>query len=356
MALGDMAMRFAGVRAWFWRTGRVCPVDGRRNRVSALVGVLSWGYLAFTLGLAALLWLVGDLWWPATLLTFGPRWISLLPLPLLVPPAVLFRPTGLAPLVLGGAVSIGPVMGICIAWPHSGAAEPDALGAPIRFLTCNVGGGADIEELLDYVLAEDPDVITLMESGRDLPLPREGDGDWQVRRVGGIFVASRYAIVATETLRSEQLASWHHPALRCTLRTPQGDVEVTAVHLATPREGLEAVLHSLWRGIPEMKRITALRWTESELASELAKSTGPSLVAGDFNMPVDSAIYRRYWSGWQNALSLAGFGFCQTKFTGHFGARIDHILANDDWQVMSARVGPHIGGDHRPVVAELRRR
>jgi endonuclease/exonuclease/phosphatase (EEP) superfamily protein YafD len=70
-------------------------------------------------------------------------------------------------------------------------------------------------------------------------------------------------------------------------------------------------------------------------------------------MPVDSAIYRRYWSAWQNAFSTAGLGFGYTKYTRRWGIRIDHVLAGDEWRVLEARVGPDLGGDHRPVVVKL---
>jgi endonuclease/exonuclease/phosphatase (EEP) superfamily protein YafD len=34
--------------------------------------------------------------------------------------------------------------------------------------------------------------------------------------------------------------------------------------------------------------------------------------------------------------------------------RIDHVLAGPGWEVLRAFVGPGLGGDHRPVVADLR--
>ena len=45
------------------------------------------------------------------------------------------------------------------------------------------------------------------------------------------------------------------------------------------------------------------------------ESTAPFLIAGDFNMPADSTIYRRCWSTFTNVFSGAGFGFGHTKFT-----------------------------------------
>ena len=103
-----------------------------------------------------------------------------------------------------------------------------------------------------------------------------------------------------------------------------------------------------------MKQMTEDRRSESEMARQLAaESIGPVIVAGDFNMPVDSALYERYWSGLQNAFSIAGLGYGQTKFTRFYGIRIDHVLASREWQILTARVGPNLGGDHRPLVVDL---
>jgi endonuclease/exonuclease/phosphatase (EEP) superfamily protein YafD len=77
------------------------------------------------------------------------------------------------------------------------------------------------------------------------------------------------------------------------------------------------------------------------------------VIAGDFNMPTDSDIYQLYWSSYTNAFSAAGLGFGYTKFTRWHGIRIDHILAGPGWRCRRSWVGPDVGSDHRPVLAEL---
>jgi endonuclease/exonuclease/phosphatase (EEP) superfamily protein YafD len=106
-----------------------------------------------------------------------------------------------------------------------------------------------------------------------------------------------------------------------------------------------------------MDQTTADRRLESELASQMAAEVeGPIVIAGDFNMPVESAIYQQYWSNWENAFSSAGLGYGHTKFTRFFGARIDHVLVNREWDVLAARIGPNLGGDHRPLFVDLQLR
>jgi vancomycin resistance protein VanJ len=118
------------------------------------------------------------------------------------------------------------------------------------------------------------------------------------------------------------------------------------------REGLVAVRH---RDLGDFHANIVEREWESELARGWAtRAAGPLLVAGDFNMPVESAIYRRYWSGFENAFSTAGNGYGSTKHTRLFGTRIDHVLAAPGLECVNAFVGPDAGSDHRPLVADYR--
>ena len=81
-----------------------------------ITAVLGWSYLALVIAALALLWLAGDRWWVATLLTFGPRWVILAPLSTLVPLALFFHRRALAPLAAGAGLVAGPLMGLCAPW------------------------------------------------------------------------------------------------------------------------------------------------------------------------------------------------------------------------------------------------
>jgi endonuclease/exonuclease/phosphatase (EEP) superfamily protein YafD len=82
---------------------------------------------------------------------------------------------------------------------------------------------------------------------------------------------------------------------------------------------------------------------------------GPLLIAGDSNLPVESAIQRSSWGDFMNAFSTCGRGFGHTKATRLFGIRIDHILTSRHWRCIRATVldSPY-GGDHAPLVVDLR--
>ena len=82
------------------------------------------------------------------------------------------------------------------------------------------------------------------------------------------------------------------------------------------------------------------------------------IVMGDFNMPVESTIYRRCWPRLADAFSTSGWGFGFTKTSEKrgwsYGARIDHVLFSPPWRCLRCWVGGEIGSDHLPLVAEFR--
>jgi endonuclease/exonuclease/phosphatase (EEP) superfamily protein YafD len=82
------------------------------------------------------------------------------------------------------------------------------------------------------------------------------------------------------------------------------------------------------------------------------------IVAGDFNMPRESSIFRRDWTAWNNAFGRTGLGFGFTKISQfgplRYGTRIDHVLYHEAWTCVGAWVGGEVGSDHLPLVAEFR--
>src|SRR5262249_50084950 len=132
----------------------------RRPWARFLVLVACWLYLAALCGVWLLLALAADRWWPATLLMYGPRWTSLLPLVVLVPASLLWRRRALAVLAAALLVAGGPVMGLAVPWRAWLPGPPPR--ARLRVLTCNVHGHELRPEELAMLLADtDPDLVAL---------------------------------------------------------------------------------------------------------------------------------------------------------------------------------------------------
>ena len=101
-----------------------------------VVAACSWLYLFTVLGLWALL-AAADLWWPATLFLFSPRWLLALPPVLLLPAAAALRRRALLPVLGGLLLVLGPVMGFSIPWRRS-CCRPSPRQNTSASLTCNM--------------------------------------------------------------------------------------------------------------------------------------------------------------------------------------------------------------------------
>jgi vancomycin resistance protein VanJ len=322
-----------------------------------------WLYLAAVLGVWLLLRLGGDRWWFPTVILFGPRWLCALPLAVLVPAAMLKRRRLLWVLCAAAIVVLVPVLGFCLPWARLTAAS----GPSLRVLTCNVKGKcADnlaLDELIGTVL---PDVVALQGCWGEVRV--SWPTGWHVCQEGALVVASRYPL-----RRHAANHLWQRPGhwprtdvMHCTVQSPEGDVEFCSIHLLSLHEGLEAVLdrRTLLRpsdGPALAAEIEQRRQQSADAEGWIRGLSDTPILAGDFNMPVDSAIYRRYWAGYRNAFSDAGLGFGYTEWPRirrlssglFFGIRIDHVLTGSGWRCRRCWVGPDVGSDHLPLVADL---
>jgi vancomycin resistance protein VanJ len=341
----------------FWRhvaAARRVSAPGEPRSRRGVRSVVTWCsglYVAAVLVSWALLVVAADRWWPVTFLLFGPRWVLAVPLVFLVPAAVLLRRRLLWALFPIGLVVLGPVMGFCVPFPSF--LDQQRPLVRIRVLTCNTDGSHLDAAALNLLLLETyPDVVALQEwDGHADEVVFDKD-HWQVRRGKGLCFASRHPIRSTEAI--SDAPGWRDIIARYDVETPTGVLHFFDIHLATPREGIEAVIHERGAGIAELHANLEERQEESIRASAWARrSRGMVLLAGDFNMPVDSAIYWENWARFSDAFSAVGLGFGHTKFTRWWGIRIDHILAGPGWRCHRCWVGPDVGSDHRPVIADL---
>lgn len=294
----------------------------------------------------------GDVFpWP-TVLVFGPRWVVAVPLLTLVPAAAAARSRFAGVLLLAsGVVVAGPVTGGEFGGLSAGPVEDGA--ARLRVLTCNTQGSALDGGRFARLLAEvRPDVVLVQEVEPSGGLPWLPDG-WHAASAGnGVAVASRFPTNLLSALGPDELGM---PGAcgRFALRTPAGELAVVNLHLPTPRDGLEAVRHRP-TDLGPLRAVIAGRDRASAAASVWAAAADEmTLVGGDFNMPVESRIYARDWGGLANAFTAAGSGWGYTKWTRWFGVRIDHVLYSPPWVCRAAWVGPDVGSDHRPLLADL---
>jgi vancomycin resistance protein VanJ len=339
--------------------GEANAVQTQRWRwTSTAVAVCIWLYVAALLAVWLLLWFAGDRWWFATVILFGPRWVCALPLVVLAPAAGLVQRRLLWALAGAAIMVVGPIMGFCIPWARLKTAD----GPTLRVLTCNLKGRCTDNAALDKLIAEaKPDIIALQGCWMELRI-RWPEG-WHVCQVADYVLASHYPIVHPGTDHSWQFpGGWSRmDIVRYVVQTSSRDIDVCSVHLLSPHLGLEAVLDrkTLLRPSdgPILDAEIDQRRDESEEIQGLIRNLASPILAGDFNLPVDSTIYRQYWAGFRNGYSDAGWGFGYTEWPqirGRlFGIRIDHVLTGPGWRCHRCWVGPDVGSDHLPLLADL---
>jgi len=336
---------------------------GETQQAGCLASAVAWLTWLYVAGLVAV-WMAlrfgGDDWWLATLMLFGPRWVYVLPMLVLIPAVLCVRRRLIFPLVIGLVILLWPIMGMCLPWRSWSKSD----GKPLRVMTFNVQLDAvGQRKLLALLERVEPDIVAVQECGRrEISWPR----GWDSTRVGRLEIGSRYPLRDRRVSRRRDPSSRNPTvnALAAVVETPRGDATLVNVHLRTPRRGIEPMLEGGGPAAPSRaavlsEEISFRRREAEQIRAWLDDLPGGVIVVGDFNMPVDSTIYRRSFSDFQNAFGSTGLGFGHTKqssaFGCAFGARIDHILTGPGWAVGGCRVGEDIGSDHLPLIADLYR-
>ena len=235
--------------------------------------------------------------------------------------------------------------------------EPDAEHAhradeePIRLLLANVNtANRGWDRVLALVEEEDPDVIALLEVSDAwleglAPLSQthplraaEPRGD-----NFGIALWSRLEPGTAEVLHhaEAQHGTADLPAIRATFDLGSGrPVTLIACHPVPPIG----------------RRLTAARNEQLGWLTMLATQAGPrAILAGDLNGTPWCLEPHLTWH-LQDARATAGAGLATTwpaRLPDPFRIPIDHVLHARNVTCTSLRVGPRIGSDHLPLIADL---
>lgn len=356
----------AAVDPWRWR--RVAAFLGNLLRPASTgvfdrivhAGAVAW--VGAVVAATALLWGFADVWWPATILLFGPRWVLLLPgVPLLA--WAVFRDRGwIAPLSLAGLLGAGSLVGLRVGWE---ALLPDGDGPRLRVATLNARGGDSLPRIDELLAAWNADVVLFQECGGVLrdQVQRVGEvpaSPLAVHTGSGLCLVTRLELVKASQMDREALAFAGGAGLVWSyeLRWSERTVTITNLHLETQRAGLELVRRGRLReALAPLREKSFLRSVELRAARRWVDALpSPRIVAGDFNTPVESRIYRSAWGDWTNAFDARGRGLGATRMNGWIQARIDHVLVDEAWRVEGIEVAGDVGSDHLPVVATVRLR
>lgn len=336
-----------------------------RARLSRIVTWLSGINVALMLGVVALLQLVSEDWWLSTVIVYLPRSPWLLPSLILLPLSIRWAWKASILNVMALLLTLGPVMN----WQAGGFFRPvvDRTAYRLTVVSCNVQTfRPDFRQIVNELHRIDPDVILFQEAFEDHPLVATYFEGWNLHRIDEYLAASKFPLkcIDTEFVRGfERVTAVHYE-----IETPQGPVAVFNVHQTSPRRSLtELRPWSLLTGsgVETVRQETTLRDVEAmktRAFTQLDDPGMPRIIAGDFNMPNDSSLFKAHWGDLRDAYAIAGVGYgytspCQTKNLWPNNtpwAQVDHILSSHHWQIERCWIGKSGGSDHRLIAAQLR--
>ena len=336
-----------------------------------LVVFLALGYPVALLTIALMLGFVGERSWFTNLGLFAPRHPFLLPLPVLVVALLLVRRRRLLwSQLVALLIWLFPIMGFVISLPSLGFGESERL----RVLSCNIAGNPDVDgEFARLLAGQKADLVLLQEVGFNPDGYRKVLAERLPHVEASIefLIASRFPIVSTTDPGMVQVGDHQRSAryLEHALDTPVGPLRVFNVHPVSPRSAFykfmaKGVRRRILDGefaseyaVGSLKAYTLAREVQLADASLRASSSeAPTIVAGDFNTPSLSPLWRRYFGAFQDGFEEAGWGFGYTfpeRTDWPAWLRLDRVLANDTFRFTSFRVLDSHYSDHRCVVAEL---
>lgn len=320
--------------------------------------LLRWGPLVLALLGIVVLWLLVDRHWWALLAGYGPRWIWW---PMLLVP--LFAGgnrlrTGFATLLTWLVIGWG-LLGIRVPAPWRSSGQPPTLS----MITFNAAGKASaVAGAIALARRQGAELLVIVECPRS-------DRHESIPLMGGAFTAMYEVCVwrgdggpAKIELAPKpiKVVGWSGSIALARLpgMTPS---QIGVVHLRSVRNELSEFLDmsEVFGQADSMRLRQEKRIAGSVFGSAWYRGLAPppEIIAGDFNLVVESAVFRRDWVGtrWHDSFDEAGWGMGHTWRSSWYGLRIDHILHDDTWVASKAKVGPDLGSDHLPLMVELSR-
>lgn len=236
-------------------------------------------------------------------------------------------------------------------WPYYQSPENMAsakLSPPLRILVLNLSvANDDVGSVMQTIERENPDILLFHEvslSWAKMLEPLQATYPFTAgepaNSIFGILIVSRLPIESDNVVH---LGPRERAAIQVHICRSAGTGCLTIVGAHPPP--------------PVSRDWASERDTVLLEAAAIANSasSGPVVLAGDFNITPWSPIFSRILAESGLRDSALGFGIDPTWFSASpaLGLPIDHILVSPDIAVTGRHVGPYVGSDHFPVIADL---
>jgi hypothetical protein len=228
----------------------------------------------------------------------------------------------------------------------------NSVGQSLPIMSANLSGGIENSDLMkEHIVNEQLVLIAFQETPENEAKKIIPQG-WNMHCIGQMCLASAYKLKFLNSQSRQFFGGYGNLGLLYQLQINERKIFVMNVHLETPRKGFEDFQLSKLN-FEAIFNNSEQRYLESSIISSWLDDKAPLIIMGDFNMPVESSIYRENFGHYNNAFNKAGVGFGFTKHTRVLSIRIDHILTDEYFSVIRAKIGSDVGSDHRPILATL---
>jgi endonuclease/exonuclease/phosphatase (EEP) superfamily protein YafD len=307
-----------------------------------------WQLVALAMALLyPLHWATGESLKPVRMIFYVMPWVTFLAALILA--VALWRRRKWLSLTLAIPILIFSFNSASLFLPNRSVTPPPG-GLSLSIMSYNMHGSKDIGDIVAIIQREKPDILLIQEYPSELVSSSFHDLDDLYPYmdetdpfVFGQAAFSRYPIDRSSADFNEGRTQ------KLSIVTPAGIIAVWNVHPLPP------FLISPEEYDAQM----------SMMASDISATSGPLIVAGDFNATDQTVAYHEINRYLKDAYRERGWGFGFTypapPFTlGDLGVstgplwRIDYVFYNEDFIAVSARILTTAGGsDHFPLTAEL---
>lgn len=218
------------------------------------------------------------------------------------------------------------------------------------------------KDIVDFIYAEDPDIISIQEYRRGSPIRLDGYHSYNARYTktakGGQAIFSKFPIINSGSL---EFPNTRNNAIFVDVIKQKDTIRVYNLHLQSA--GIEAEVDALKdesTGRRIFKQVGAtFKWQQDQvelLLKHMKNCTYKTIIAGDFNNTAYSYIYKEIKGDMFNdTFEYAGNGFGKSYDFKYFPLRIDFVLADKAFTVNGFKTYSDIKlSDHYPIKATLK--
>jgi vancomycin resistance protein VanJ len=220
-------------------------------------------------------------------------------------------------------------------------------------------GDKGVQAIWAAVAGQKADIVCLQEASAQGKWPDPAAGllrsiprDWHTVHGDELLIASRYPIESSTLHRPEGTGEF--AMLEAIVNANGRRLTVYTTHLSaiTPFG-----LLTCWRNHAQLQYVQqTMRWRSLQtdwIIAQMRNTTGPVVLAGDFNTPPRGLLYQRLVSQMQDSFRAAGWGLGLTFRTNLPLWRIDYVFTDRKTSVTRCRVPGVAASNHMPVVADL---